>query len=64
MIKLPTQLVEAIRTNVSNSKPFSAVKLRENYQAFKNHEGMYDTYLMSRMPATYATFQEFCKKFT
>jgi ribosomal protein RSM22 (predicted rRNA methylase) len=54
MIKLPTQLVEAIRKNVSNFKPSSAVKLRKNYQAFKNHEGMYDTYLMSRMPATYA----------
>lgn len=31
-----------------------ALQLRENYQAHKDHGGMYDAYLMSRMPATYA----------
>ena len=54
MIRIPPQLIEAIRQNVSDSKGFSAVQLRENYQANKDHQGMYDTYLMSRMPATYA----------
>jgi ribosomal protein RSM22 (predicted rRNA methylase) len=53
MIKLPTELVDAIRKNVDNSIQFKAAKLRENYRSQKNHEGMFDTYLMSRMPATY-----------
>lgn len=54
MIHIPSKLVAAIRQNVSDSEEFSAVQLRENYQANKDHQGMYNTYLMSRMPATYA----------
>lgn len=58
MIKLPKELIEAIRENVVEPKPLSAIKLRENYQASKNHQGMFDTYLMSRMPATYAAISK------
>lgn len=54
MIHIPTKLVEAIRQNVSQSEEFKASELRENYKANKDHQGLYDTYLMSRMPATYA----------
>lgn len=54
MIRIPSKLVEAIRQNISDSEGVSAVQLRANYQANKDHQGMYDTYLMSRMPATYA----------
>ncbi|MDP3936244.1 MAG: small ribosomal subunit Rsm22 family protein [Alphaproteobacteria bacterium] len=54
MIHIPPKLVEAIRQNISDSEVLSADQLRKNYQANKDHQGMYDTYLMSRMPATYA----------
>lgn len=62
MIKLPTELIDAIRKNVTYSTQFSALKLRENYQAQKNHEGMFDTYLKSRMPATYAAIYTVLKE--
>ncbi|QOL19447.1 small ribosomal subunit Rsm22 family protein [Candidatus Bodocaedibacter vickermanii] len=54
MIRIPSKLVEAIRQNVSDSETVNAAQLRANYQSNKDHQGMYDTYLMSRMPATYA----------
>lgn len=54
MIHIPQKLVTAIRQNISNSEDFSALQLRENYQANKDHQGMHNAYLMSRLPATYA----------
>lgn len=54
MIRIPLKLAEAIHQNIDISKGFNAMQLRESYQANKDHQGMYSTYLMSRMPATYA----------
>lgn len=55
MIYLPKQLEYSIQKIISS--PFQqqkAFELRTRYQENKNHKGLYDTYLMSRMPATYA----------
>lgn len=54
MIRILSKLVEAIRQNINDSEGVSATQLRESYKANNDHQGMYDTYLMSRMPATYA----------
>jgi ribosomal protein RSM22 (predicted rRNA methylase) len=63
MIHSPAKLVEAIRQNVSQSEEFKASELRENYKANKDHQGLYDTYLMSRMPATYAAITRVLNEF-
>lgn len=54
MIDSSKLLANAIANTVSGTPVAEALRLRENYQANKDHQGMYDTYLMSRMPATYA----------
>lgn len=55
MIYLLKQLEYSIQKIISSSfHQQKAVELRTRYQENKNHKGLYDTYLMSRMPATYA----------
>lgn len=54
MIEIPKRLSNAIEANVTRRPSAQASQLRESYQSNKDHQGMYDTYLMSRMPATYA----------
>jgi ribosomal protein RSM22 (predicted rRNA methylase) len=54
MIHIPSKLGEAIRQNIRNFEEATAIQLRENYSNNSDHQGMYDAYLMSRMPATYA----------
>lgn len=54
MIHFPKELVEAIQEIIDIPKGANASQLRENYQQHKNHEHLHNTYLMSRMPATYA----------
>lgn len=56
MIEIPKHLINAIEKNIcKNPSPDAgALRLRESYQANQNHQALHDTYLMSRMPATYA----------
>jgi len=54
MIYFPKDLAEIIHQNIGSAKGLNAVRLRENYQKNKNHEELYSTYLLSRMPSTYA----------
>lgn len=57
MIHIPPKLVEALRENTKDFQRFNAIQLRENYQGNKDHGRMHDTYLMSRMPGTYAAIK-------
>jgi ribosomal protein RSM22 (predicted rRNA methylase) len=54
MIHIPPELIAAIHQHVESGRHVNAMQLREKYRESKNHEGLHGTYLMSRMPATYA----------
>lgn len=53
MIYLPSSLTERIAA-FSQNGPSNATQLRNNYIQNSNHQNLHRTYLMSRMPATYA----------
>lgn len=54
MIHLPQDLLDAIHNAFPRQPQQSALMLRTNYQNNHNHQSMHDTYILSRMPATYA----------
>lgn len=54
MIRIPKNLVDAISNSADYLRKLNAMDLRTQYQENKDHQHLHHTYLMSRMPSTYA----------